>query len=214
MLATSGIAVPLLLLSGAAAVVRAAPPAASSWAQLKSSGQCVDANSGGPAIDTYACVPTNAVNIDNELFAHSDTTGYWLAKACGKPSGQCPPLPPQCVAHQQGEGSLRLAPCCNSTRWQARNVQQQGGSIGAPAGFQLSPMASPGQCAAATGGTIAMQPCSSSSAAQHFMWGATVQAAAAAAAAAAAFKRHSNGDPVVNNVYGAYSVSFPPHTWP
>ena len=119
-------------LLGAVGAAHASPPLAVSWAQLKlktakvSSPACVDSNSGGPKVDVYACVAPTAGNIDNELFALS-ATGQWLARACGLPSGRCPPTQtPKCVSPVACSGAasgLCLARCGNDTRW-----QKQGGA--------------------------------------------------------------------------------------
>ena len=157
-------------LLGAVGAAHASPPLAVSWAQLKLktakvSPACVDSNSGGPKVDVYACVAPTAGNIDNELFALS-ATGQWLARACGLPSGRCPPTQtPKCVSPVACSGAasgLCLARCGNDTRW-----QKQGGA----AGFALSPLASPGKCVALVGGALSVQPCS---AALRFVWGPKV----------------------------------------
>ena len=151
------------------------------WAQLKTAtGRCVDANSGGPTVDTYACVAPSATNVDNELFSGGlESDGHYMyqlrARACGLASGQCPPpanSTARCVAPVACPGAsagLCLAPCSNATRW------QKVGS-GDSTSFTLAALAAPGQCVTAAGSSLALRPCGGSSgAAQELSWGAPVR---------------------------------------
>eukprot|EP01047_Picozoa_sp_COSAG01_P021801 COSAG01_NODE_1276_length_10938_cov_76.499862_7_plen_290_part_00 len=169
-----------LLLIAACAVLPSATTLPASWAQLltgdeqsssPSGSSCVDANGGGPLVDTYSCVAVHAADAANELF-NLTASGAWLSQAM---PGRCVAAAP-CAGHTSG---LCLTSCGTSLGLQQPEQRWRQHSAGAGGGVVLSPAASPGVCLtfnSSLASKLVLAPCNRAkpAAPQVFHWGASV----------------------------------------
>lgn len=132
------------------------------WAELRAgdgTGKCVDANGGGPVVDTYSCVSASSGNAANELW-NITAAGEWLSQA----------MPGRCVVATRCAGQaagMCLGDCGGaSAGWVQRSSDN-------PPAVTLSPASAPHQCLTAAAGTLSLTPCSGMPAvpAQSFTWG-------------------------------------------